>query len=331
VAEVDRHTASAPGEREAQGPARLEVLVRGMRHEVRGVLSLELAAPGGGSLPPFEPGAHIDLHLPGGVVRQYSLYGDPVEASCYRIAIRAVSGGVASGFIHRRLRPGETVTVSAPRNNFPLVRADRYLFVAGGIGITPLLPMMRAADAAGRPWTLLYCNKSDGDAPFLGEIAKLAGTVSLHSSKAGTRLDVAKTLAMPRPGTAVYCCGPESLMLAVEAATPEWPVDSVHFEWFTPRSRSDAGAGGSFEVVCERSGLTLEVPPEKSIIAVLNDAGVDVPCSCTQGVCGTCEVRVLSGEVDHRDSILSAAERAAGETMMTCVSRAKGARLILDI
>jgi tetrachlorobenzoquinone reductase len=312
-------------------PARLQVRVRAMRWEAPGVVSLELAAPDGGGLPPFEPGAHIDLHLLGGIVRQYSLFGDPAEPCCYRIAIRAVSGGTASGFIHRRLRPGEIVTVSAPRNNFPLVTSDRYLFVAGGIGITPLIPMMRAADAAGTPWTLLYCNKSDADAPFLAEIRKLAGGVSLHSSKGGTRLDVAKTLADPQAGTALYCCGPESLMLAVEEATAAWPSASVHFEWFSPRSRADAGTAGGFVVVCERSGLTLEVPPERSVLDVLNDAGIAVPCSCQQGVCGSCEVRVLSGDVDHRDSILSAAERAANTTMMTCISRAKSGRLVLDI
>jgi ferredoxin-NADP reductase len=302
-----------------------------MRWEAPGVVSLELAALDGGSLPPFGPGAHIDLHLPGGAVRQYSLFGDPAEESCYRIAIRAVSGGMASGFVHRNLRVGEIVTVGPPRNNFPLVAADRYLFVAGGIGITPLIPMMRAADAARRPWTLRYCNRSDADAPFLAEIRGLNGGVSLHSASSGTRLDVATALAEPQAGTALYCCGPESLMLAVEAATSAWPAGSVHFEWFAPRSRADAGVAGSFVVVCERSGLTLEVPPERSVQAVLNEAGIAVPCSCQQGVCGTCEVRVLSGDVDHRDSILSPAERAANATMMTCISRATSPRLVLDI
>ncbi|MCL2428689.1 MAG: PDR/VanB family oxidoreductase [Alphaproteobacteria bacterium] len=308
-----------------------DVLVRAMRWEAPGVMSVEIAALDGGDLPPFEPGAHIDLHLPGNIVRQYSLFGDPADPSCYRIGVRSVGGGVASGFVHRRLRPGEVVTVSAPRNNFPLVRSERYLFIAGGIGITPLMPMMPAADAAGAPWTLLYCNKNAADAPFLQEIRRFAGTLSLHSSQDGTRLEVAKAVATPQENTALYCCGPESLMVAVEEAAAGWPAGSVHFEWFTPRSRAVEAVPGLFDVVCERSGRTLEVPPDRSVLAVLNDAGIAVPCSCQQGVCGTCEVRVLSGDVDHRDSILSSAEQAANETMMTCVSRSKGARLVLDI
>ena len=328
MTEAGRPTALAPMEQEAQG---FEVRVRTMRWEAPGVMSLDLVAPAGGNLPPFEPGAHIDVHLPGAVVRQYSLFGDPADRSRYRIGVRAVSGGLGSGIIHRRLRPGETATTSAPRNNFPFVAAERYLFIAGGIGITPILPMMRAADATRRPWTLLYCNKDEAAAPFLDEIRKFAGTVSLHSSQRGTRLDVAKTLAAPQPGTVLYCCGPESLMTAVEETTAGWPAGTVRFEWFTPRSRTDEAVAGNFEVVCEKSGLMVEVPPDRSVLAALNDAGIGVPCSCQQGVCGTCEIRVLSGDVDHRDSILSGAERAANQTMMTCVSRARSGRLVLDI
>jgi ferredoxin-NADP reductase len=329
TAEMARTGAS---EAEAKpAPVKIEVRVRSMTLEAPGVMSLELTASDGSALPPFEPGAHIDLHLPGGILRQYSLWGDPADPSHYRVGIRAVGGGLSSNFVHRKLRPGELLTVSAPRNNFPLVDASRYVFVAGGIGITPLIPMMRAASAAGKPWTLLYCNKRDADAPFLREIRSLGGKVVMHSSQAGTRLDVAQALSKPQPGTAVYCCGPEGLMTAVEETTAGWPEGSVHFEWFAPRSRPSDEVSGSFEIVCEQSALTLTVPPDKSVLATLNDAGIEVPCSCQQGVCGTCEVRVLSGEVDHRDSILSSAERAANESMMTCVSRARSARLILDI
>jgi ferredoxin-NADP reductase len=313
------------------GAKTFEVRLRAIVWEAPGVVSLQLTAPDGGALPAFEPGAHIDLKLPDGTMRQYSLSGDPADTSHYRVGIRAVAGGLSSSFIHRKLRPGELLTVSAPRNNFPLVDSARYIFVAGGIGVTPLLPMMRQASAKGRPWTLLYCNRRNEDAPFLAEIKALGGEVSMHSSEAGTRLDVAQRLAAVQPDTAVYCCGPESLMTAVEDATAAWPDGSIHFEWFTPRSRPADETSGSFEVVCQRSGLTLTVPPDKSILEALNDAGIDVPCSCTQGICGTCEVGVLAGEVDHRDSILSSSERAANTTMMTCVSRAKGARLVLDI
>jgi len=153
----------------------------------------------------------------------------------------------------------------------------------------------------------------------------------LHSSEAGTRLDAAQRLRTVQKDTAVYCCGPESLMTAVEEATAAWPEGSVHFEWFTPRSRPSDETSGSFEVICQRSGLTLTVPPDKSIMTVLSEAGIDVPRSCEQGICGTCETRVISGDVDHRDSILSTSERAANQTMMICVSRARGSRLVLDI
>jgi ferredoxin-NADP reductase len=312
-------------------PATLPVRLRAMTWEADGVVSLELTAPDGSSLPPFDPGAHIDLHLPSGTMRQYSLCSDPADRSRYRVAIRAVSGGLSSQFVHRKLRPGEMLAVSQPRNNFPLINAKSYIFVAGGIGITPLMPMMREASARKRPWTLLYCNRSDDAAPFLDEIRALGGEISLHSTASGTRLDVMQRLGTVQPETAVYCCGPERLMLAVEEATSGWPEGTVQFEWFAPRSRPADESSGSFEAVCQASGITVTVPPDKSLLDALNDAGIPVPCSCQQGICGTCEVRVLGGEVDHRDSILSQTERAANETMMTCVSRARSPRLVLDI
>jgi ferredoxin-NADP reductase len=324
-----RTDANAPS---VTAPSSLQVRVRAMRWEASGVLSLELSAVDGALLPPFEPGAHVDLRLPDGTLRQYSLCGDPSDRSHYRLGVRAIGGGLSSTFVHRKLRAGEFVTVSAPRNNFPLEDAERYIFVAGGIGVTPLIPMMRQASARGRPWTLLYCNKRDSDAPFLDEIRALGGAISLHSSEAGTRLDVKAQLSAVHTGAMIYCCGPEGLMTAVEEATTAWPQDAVRFEWFAPRSQATEGASGSFEVVCNVSGLTLTVPEDRTVLDVLNDAGIEVPCSCQQGICGTCETRVVSGEVDHRDSILSSAERAANETMMTCVSRAKaGSRLVLDI
>jgi tetrachlorobenzoquinone reductase len=309
----------------------LDARVRSVTWEAQDVLSLDLVAVNGRELPPFEPGAHIDLHFPDGTIRQYSLWGDPSDHSRYRVGIRAVEGGHSSLFVHRKLRPGDVLTVSTPRNNFPLVKASRYIFVAGGIGITPLIPMMRTASEKGCLWTLFYCNRRNEDAPFLSEIESLGGDVSLHSSDAGTRLDVAQRLGPVQDDTVIYCCGPERLMTAVEQATAAWPQGSVRFEWFAPRSRPADETSGIFEVACENSGITLTVPPEKSVLEVLNEAGIPVPCSCQQGICGTCEVRVISGEVDHRDSILSVAEREANQTMMTCVSRARGARLVLEI
>jgi ferredoxin-NADP reductase len=316
---------------EAAATDRLTLRLRRMAWEADGVLSLDFAAPDASDLPAFEPGAHVDLHMPDGQVRQYSLCGDPADRSHWRVAIRAVEGGRVSGAIHRTLRPGVLMPVGLPRNNFAFVPAPRYLFIAGGIGITPLLPMMRAATRAGAPWTLLFCARRTADAPFLAEACALGGDIALHISEQGTRLDVAARLATAPPDTMLYCCSPETLMTAVEAATQHWPDGAVRFEWFTPRARPEDEASGTFEVHCAQSGVTIIVPPQKSVLAALADANIEVQSSCEQGICGTCECRVLEGEIDHRDSILSAAEQAANQTMMVCVSRAKSARVVLDL
>ena len=299
--------------------------------EAPGVLSLELADPAGGALPPFGPGAHVDLHLPNGLTRQYSLCGDPADRSHYRVAVRELPDGRASRMVHRELRPGALLTVGVPRNNFPLVAAPRYLFIAGGIGITPLLPMLRAASRAGAAWSLLFCTRRAADAPFLDEVRGLGGMVSLHASEEGSRLDVAARLAVPPADTLLYCCGPERLMTAVEQASAHWPDGTVHFEWFAPRSGTLDATGGALELVCARSGRTVQVAAGMRVLDALDAAGIELPRSCEQGVCGTCECRVLDGAVDHRDSILSAAERAANQAMMVCVSRAAGSRLVLDV
>jgi tetrachlorobenzoquinone reductase len=311
--------------------ALLDVRLRRISWEAEGVLALEFAAIDGGDLPPFEPGAHVDLHLGDGMLRQYSLCGDPAERKSYRIGVRQIEAGRVSRHIHRSLRPGARLRISQPRNNFEFARARRYLFIAGGIGITPLLPMMRAAAEAGAAWTLLFCARSIAEAPFLDEAKAYGGEVSVHASQAGTRLDVTQRLADVLPDTMIYCCGPESLMTAVEMASTHWAEGTVRFEWFAPRTRPEDEIPGGFRVVCARASLTLDVLPEQSILQVLTDAGIEVARSCEQGVCGTCEVRVLEGEVDHRDSILSAAERASNQVMMTCVSRSRGASLVLDI
>jgi ferredoxin-NADP reductase len=297
--------------------------------EAPGVLTLELVAPDGAALPAFTAGAHVDVHLAEGLVRQYSLCGDPAERTRWRLAVRKVEGGRGSTLVHRQLRPGALLPVSEPRNNFPLLPAARYLFIAGGIGITPLLPMLRAAQKAGTPWNLLFCARSADEAPFLAE-ARALGDVVLHASAEGTRLDVAATLREAQPGTQIYCCGPQGLMEAVEQAGAQWPEGSLHFEWFAARQQQHAEAG-AFELTCARSNRSLTVPADRSILAVLREAGIETPSSCEEGVCGSCEVAVVQGELDHRDSILSAGERAAGRSMMVCVSRARGARLVLDI
>lgn len=304
--------------------------VKRMAWEAPGVLSVDLVAPDGAALPAWEAGSHIDLHLPAAPIRQYSLCGNPDDRSTWRIAVREVPGGVVSGLVHKALRPGAMVEAEGPRNSFPLVPSPSYLFIAGGIGITPILPMLRAAQRMGAQATLLFCVKRAEDAPFLDTARGLCQVV-LHCSAEGTRLDVAARLATVQPGTLLYCCGPAPLMTAVEAAAAHWPDGSLRFEWFAPKARPDGEGAGAFDVVCARSARTLRVEAGTSVLSALRGAGLDLPSSCEQGVCGTCECRVLEGEVEHRDSILSASERAANAAMMTCVSRAKGARLVLDI
>ena len=325
------HRAVTMTEAPSQTGDLLDVRLRRIGWEAEGVLALEFTAADGRDLPPFKPGAHVDLHLGDGLLRQYSLCGDPAERKSYRIGVREIDGGRVSRHIHRNLRPGALLQMSQPRNNFEFVASRNYLFIAGGIGITPLLPMMRAASDAGAAWTLLFCARSVEQAPFLNEAKAHGGNVTVHASQAGARLDVTRCLAEVKSDTIIYCCGPESLMTAVEAASAHWPEGTVRFEWFAPRARPDGEVSGGFRVVCARSGLSLDVMPDQSILQVLTDAGIEVARSCEQGICGTCEVRVLEGEVDHRDSILSAAERASNEIMMTCVSRAKSASLVLDV
>ena len=315
----------------AQAEDRMTLRLRRMGWESPGVLSLELTDPDGGRLPPFGPGAHVDLHLPDGMVRQYSLCGDPADRLSYRVAVREVEGGRVSRAVHRELRPGTLLPVGIPRNNFPLVSSPNYLFIAGGIGITPLLPMMREASLTGAKWSLLFCARRADEIPFLEEARSLGGDVSLHVSEAGTRLDVAARLAAVPEATVLYCCGPERLMTAVEDATTHWPEGSVHFEWFAPRSRPGDETSGTFQLVCAQTGVTLTVPPDRSVLEALAQAGISVPSSCEQGICGTCECRIVEGEADHRDSILSSGERAANQSMMVCVSRAKTPRLVLDL
>ena len=300
------------------------------------VLLVELRDPDGELLPPAEPGAHIDVHLPDGAVRSYSLCGDPADRHAYSIAVLNVAGGRGSRFIHGDLAPGAEIAVALPRNSFRFDEAPRYLFIAGGIGITPLLPMIRTAAQRDADWVLHYCVRSVAAAPFLPELHALAdtqgakGRIEVHAADEGRRLAVDALLSATPDDVLIYCCGPQRLMEAVAAARA---MHDVRFEWFAPRNDTapKAASDDSFEVVCARSGVTVTVAAGTSILEALDAAGVAVDSSCEQGICGTCETAVLEGEPDHRDSVLSDAERAAGKTMMLCVSRARSARLVLDV
>ncbi|MFE6886975.1 PDR/VanB family oxidoreductase [Streptomyces sp. NPDC057694] len=299
-----------------------DLVVADRRQEADGVVSLLLRRPDGGALPGWEPGAHIDLLLGDGLERQYSLCG--TDASSWRIAVlREPDGRGGSAHVHDALGPGRRVRARGPRNHFRLEAAPAYRFVAGGIGITPILPMLAAADA---PWTLSYGGRSLSSMAFTAELAARYPAERLRLQEGP--LDLNTLLAGLRPGELVYACGPESLLTAVEALVP---AGSLRTERFTPVA-APAGGDESFEVELARSGTVLTVPADQSILSAVRDAGVEVLYSCTEGTCGTCETDVLAGEVDHRDSVLTAQERAGNETLMVCVSRAaRGGRLTLDL
>ena len=312
--------------------ADLVVTARDMRAE--GVISLTLADPTGAKLPAWTPGAHIDLLLDDTVVRQYSLCGSPGDQHTWRIGVLLDPGGRGgSRRVHESMNVGDAVAVRGPRNHFPLLAADRYVFIAGGIGITPILPMLEAATDAGADWQLYYGGRSRESMAFIGELASYGDRVTLWPEDTRGLLPLDEILAAPSEGVFIYCCGPEGLLTATERQCAAWPTSALHVERFAPKPQPEAAAGGdsAFEVVCRRSGVTVTVPPGKSIIDVLEENGVSVLSSCLEGVCGTCETAVLSGTPDHRDSLLTQEERESNEYMMICVGRALSDRLELDL
>jgi ferredoxin-NADP reductase len=228
---------------------------------------------------------------------------------------------------------GDAVAIRGPRNHFPLLAADRYVFIAGGIGITPILPMLEAATDAGADWQLYYGGRSRESMAFVGELAQYGDRVTLWPDDTRGLLPLDEILASPSEGVLIYCCGPEGLLTATERQCAAWPPGALHVERFAAKPQPEAAAGGdsAFEVSCQRSGVTVTVPPGKSIIEVLEENGVSVLSSCLEGVCGTCETAVLSGTPDHRDSLLTQEEREANEYMMICVGRALSDRLELDL
>ena len=312
---------------------RMELLVKQMTWESEGVLSIALVHPDGKPLPDWAPGAHVDLTLRGSLVRQYSLCGDPADNSRYRVAVlrdQAALGG--SEFVHEGLRPGHRLTVAGPRNNFTFLRARRYVFIAGGIGITPILAMVRAAEDEGADWVLWYGGRRRESMAFLEELAAYGDRVRVVPEDEEGRLDLAAALPEPEQDTLVYCCGPEPLLAAVEEQTAGWPDGILQLERFKAKVHEPAEGGDQpLELVCATSGTTVEVPADVSLLDALETAGVAVPSSCRDGICGSCETRVLEGTPDHRDSVLSATEQASGKTMMVCVSRACTPRLVLDL
>ncbi|MBV6761607.1 PDR/VanB family oxidoreductase [Rhodococcus opacus] len=298
-----------------------------------GVVTLTLRHPDGRRLPDWAPGAHIDLMLPNGLTRQYSLCGDRWDAHTYRVGVlREPAGRGGSAYVHDELAEGDLVGVGGPRNNFRLVPAPRYLFVAGGIGITPLLPMIRQAELMGIDWQLLYGGRTRTSMAFRDELAGYGDRVVVVPRDEQGHPDLPAYLAAAAAADAkVYVCGPGPLLAAVEKCCAEWRVGSLRTERFVPQDRGAPLRDEPFEVELARSGLAVTVTPGASVLDAVQAAGVTVLSSCREGTCGTCETTVLAGAPDHRDSVLDDDERSAGDCMLICVSRSCSDRLVLDL
>ncbi|MFE2432619.1 PDR/VanB family oxidoreductase [Streptomyces sp. NPDC059373] len=312
------------------------VLVRQARWAAEGVLELQLADPAGASLPLWEPGAHLDLVLPSGLRRSYSLCGDPADRDVWTIAVRREPDGRGgSREVHDTGLVGRTLTAHGPVNRFPLVDAPGHLLLAGGIGVTPLLAMARALQRAGRPWRMVYAARDRQSFAYADELTRLGGEdqVRLVPEHKQGRPDLAAELAAVPAGHAVYCCGPEGMIEAItRLCADSVPPRDLHVERFAAASEpSDVPADG-FEVYLRSSDLRLRVPADRSLLDVVRDHLPGVPYSCEEGYCGTCETPVLAGLPDHRDTVIDPSERETATTMMICVSRAAASAVLeLDL
>jgi cytochrome P450/ferredoxin-NADP reductase len=324
--------AAPPAVRAQSGEFEAEVTLEGKELAADGVVTLRLRERSGLALPPWAPGAHIDLILDGAPTRQYSLCGDPADRHEYRIGVlRDPNGSGGSLYVHDRLSVGQVVKVRGPRNHFRLVDSTKYLFIAGGIGITPILAMIAAAESAEREWQLVYGGRHRVSMAFLDELTRYGDKVRIWPQDEKGFLPLTELLYKPQPDTLVYCCGPEPLLNAVEQGCQAWPHGSLHIERFAPKTLTEPVRADAFEVVLARSDLTLVIPPNRSILDVVEEAGVGVLSSCAEGTCGTCETAVLEGVPDHRDSVLNEDEQRAKDCMMICISRSCGHRLVLDL
>ena len=312
--------------------SQLEMVLVNIRLAARDTNLYTFETCDGGALPPTAPGAHVTLHLPNGLERQYSLVEADAHPTSYTVGVKrdpASRGG--SAWIHDHLKVGMRVTVDQARNNFPLNEdAERSALFAGGIGITPIFSMATRLAALGRTFDLHYSCRTRADAAFLRELGDKAN-VHLHidDEQDGRFLPIADLVAAAPQGAHLYCCGPTPMLAAFEAAAVGRPAEEVHVEYFT--QQHEAATSGGFTVVLARSQREFLVPDGKTILQTLQDAGVDAAHSCEEGICGACETRVIEGVADHRDSVLSQAERSAGKTMMICCSGAISSKLILDL
>lgn len=299
------------------------------------VVAFMLGAPDGRELPRWRPGAHVDVSMPSGAVRQYSLCGDPHDRTHYRIAVRRIPGGNGGSIeLHDSVHVGDTLGIRGPRNAFPLATSGhrnteirQFHFVAGGIGITPILPMLAVATDLGLPWTMTYTGRSKESLPFGDELARYGERITIRTDDEGGLPTPADLLPPLHPDLAVYCCGPGPMLKVVRDAVVGYPGAELHFERF---SAPPIENGVQFQVQLGAGGPVLDVGPERSALETVLAARPGTPHSCRQGFCGTCKVRVLAGNPDHRDTVLAETQRADGQ-MLLCVSRANGGRLVLDI
>jgi ferredoxin-NADP reductase len=320
--------------------AAMALQVTQVRLEASGVISVTLARPDGADLPAWEPGAHLELRLPSGLVRQYSLCGDPEDRRRYTVAVlREEAGRGGSKEMHDVGLVGRSLAVKGPRNNFRLLGHPRYVFIAGGIGITPILAMVRAVARTAASWRLAYGGRSRGSMAFAEELTRLGGDrVSLVPQDEMGLLDIDAIVSAADAETGIYCCGPQPLLEAVESARARLAPDTnLYVERFaakksaaTPAVAASALDDAEFELELRRSGITVVVPADRSALDVMRDHLPDMDYSCEEGYCGSCESRVLEGVPEHRDDILTEEERQAGATMFPCVSRARTRRLVLD-
>jgi ferredoxin-NADP reductase/DMSO/TMAO reductase YedYZ heme-binding membrane subunit len=307
----------------------MSLLVGQTTWEADSIMSLRLYAPDRGPLPRWEPGAHIELILDSGRRRQYSLCGDPEDRHSYRIAVLQLPAGRGGSIeVHTSTRAGQLITVQGPRNHFPLVPSQAYLFVAGGIGITAVLAMVAHLATTGGEWKLVYAGRSRAGMAFIDEISALGpDRVDVVPSDERGRPDLNDIIGSAAAGTAVYCCGPGRLLTAVREQVADRPDLTLHTELFAGGGHS---GGASFEVELQRTGRTVKVPGDRTVLQAVRAVLPTVAASCEQGICGACRTTVLAGEPDHRDGSLSSADRAAG-AMLICVSRAYSERLVLDL
>ncbi|GHC83744.1 vanillate O-demethylase oxidoreductase [Pseudorhodoferax aquiterrae] len=315
----------------------LTVKVLRKTQEAQDIASFELARVDGGPLPAFSAGSHIDVQIPGGLTRQYSLCNDDQESHRYRIAVLrdAASRGGSQG-MHAQVQEGDVLTISTPRNHFPLVRAERTLLLAGGIGVTPLLCMAQRLATLSADFELHYCARSAERTAFRAEIAAAPWAQRVHfhfdDGDAAQKLDAARLLATPAAGTHVYVCGPAGFIDHVvgTAKAQGWDQANVHLEYFGAAPQDTSG-DGSFTVRIASSGQSVTVAKDQSVVQALLAHGIEIMTSCEQGVCGTCVTRVLEGECEHRDLYFTDAEKAANDQFTPCCSRAKSAVLVLDL